>query len=416
MTAEPSLVHYVRIRRTEDLSFLAAGMCDELLLNANQLENSPERTSAHLRATGYRYMVDPMLWRFQVPAWWQNERGELKRNYRRLAAHYGDGTRVPLGEGPALETVTERSDWERIAANVVHYQRQRLNLQCQLDLLDESLARELRPSRILAPALVPDSEAVDRVNAILVEAAAAAAGERVVATVIIPRARLNPGGVEAILRSVPRFGVCGYFVWTPGATEDWVVATPDALPALVAAIRDLAAGGVPVIQVQLGYTAAALSTIGMAGVCHHLGWIDSGESPQQSRARRRSRRTYVPGVRRTMRFADAAGCGRQLDANAYSSVYCECSFCTGMLANGNDPLQLLLEEELEPSGAALVPTGRAVAANTFHYLFSRRREVQTFAAQPGTQVIARDIERAFELAGQEQAERLERLADRLIAA
>ena len=416
MTSRPSLVHYVRIRGPEDLQFLAAGMCDELLLNANQLENSPERTSAHLRTTGYRYMVDPMLWRFQVPAWWQNERGELKRNFRRLATHYADGTRVPLGEGPALETVTERSDWERIAANVVHYQRQRLNLPCQLDLLDESLARELRPSRILAPALVPDSEAVDRVNAILVEAAAAAAGEPVVATVVIPKARLNPADVEPLLWSVPRDGVRGYLVWTPWVTEDWLVSTPEALRVLVGAIRDLAAGGVPVMQVQLGYTAAALSTVGMAGVCHHLGWVDSGESPQQSRARRRSRRTYVPGVRHTMGFPDAGACGRPLEPEAYSALYCECRFCTGMLERGDHPLQLLLEEELEPSGAALVPTGQAIAANTFHYLFSRRLEVQAFAAGPGTQVIAHDIERAAALAGEVNARHLERLAEGLVAA
>ncbi len=416
MTSGPSLVHYVRVRRTEDLQFLGAGMCDELLLNANQLENSPERTSAHLRATGYLYMVDPVLWRFQIPAWWQNEKGELKRNYRRLAAHYADGTRIRLGDGPALATVTKRSDWERISANVVHYQRQRLNLPCQLDLLDWGLARKLRPSRILAPALVADTETVDGVNAILVEAAAVAAGEPVVATVVIPKARLNPADVEAILRSVPRVGVRGYFVWTPGVTEDWLVSTPGALRALVAAIQDLAARGVPVIQVQLGYTASALSTIGLAGICHHLGWVDSGESPQQSQPRRRSRRTYVPGVRHAMRFSDAGVCGRHLDAEAYSALYCECPFCTGMLTNGNGPLQLLLEEELEPSGAARVPTGRAIAANTFHYLFSRQLEVRAFAAGTGTQVIAHDIERASALAGHVNAQQLERLAEGLMAA
>ncbi|MDA8332691.1 MAG: hypothetical protein M0027_16090, partial [Candidatus Dormibacteraeota bacterium] len=76
----------------------------------------------------------------------------------------------------------------------------------------------------------------------------------------------------------------------------------------------------------------------------------------------------------------------------------------------------LLEEELEPSGAALVPTGQAIAANTFHYLFSRRLEVQAFAAGPGTQVIAHDIERAAALAGEVNARHLERLAEGLVAA
>src|SRR5438105_9195350 len=63
----PTMWHLVRLRRSDDLPFLRPGMLDELMINANQLENSPESTAAHLRKTGLRYMVDPVLWRFQEP-------------------------------------------------------------------------------------------------------------------------------------------------------------------------------------------------------------------------------------------------------------------------------------------------------------------------------------------------------------
>ena len=82
----------MRLRASEDFAYLHGGLCDELIVNANQLENSPESTAAHIRGTGYSYMVDRVLWRFQVPEWWRNDKGDTKRNYRKLATHYSDGT------------------------------------------------------------------------------------------------------------------------------------------------------------------------------------------------------------------------------------------------------------------------------------------------------------------------------------
>ncbi len=67
-------------------------------------------------------------------------------------------------------------------------------------------------------------------------------------------------------------------------------------------------------------------------------------------------------------------------------------------------------------GHRRMPTSRAAAANTWHYLLSRRQEVDAFSTQPALDVIARDITRAASLAGQIDAARLEHLAAKLGAA
>jgi hypothetical protein len=45
----------------------------------------------------------------------------------------------------------------------------------------------------------------------------------------------------------------------------------------------------------------------------------------------------------------------------------------------------------------MTPTAQAVGANTWHYLLSRRQEVNDFSNASAADVIARDIERAAAL-------------------
>src|SRR5437879_1921056 len=96
---------------------------DEVILNANQLENSVESTAVALRRTTLPFTVDPVLWRFQVPKWWRNDRGETKSNYRRLGAAYVKGTSIKIAAGPLLETVATDDEWRMLAANVIGYQQ-----------------------------------------------------------------------------------------------------------------------------------------------------------------------------------------------------------------------------------------------------------------------------------------------------
>lgn len=420
VTTSP-LHHMVRIRRTDDLTFVRPGILDEIVVNANQLENSVQSTAACLWNTTLPFSVDPVLWRFQVPRWWRNEKGETKRNYLRLGAAYTKGTSITIAAGPLLDTVPSDDDWRTLAANVIDYQRSRLlAVPTQLDLFDTTHPRELHPVRLVAPALVSYSVAEDRVNRLLVEASASAAGDQIAAQVIVPLERLIDGDeLGQVLSSVPIDGINSYFVWTPQVTEELLLADHDVFAALLRLISALAHRGIPVGHQYANYTIAALHDVGLAAVMHHLGWVDKGEPAEEQRFMMRSCQTYVPGVRHALRFREAAEIGRALEASEYAQRYCECTFCVGSFDAGQHPLDLLLEDQvvvLSNGRRQPIPTSRAVAANTWHYLLSRRLEVEAFSEAPAVDVIRRDIERAGLLADGRHSDRLRHLANELRSA
>jgi len=390
---------------------------DEVFVNANQLENSPERTAAALRLTGLPFSVDPMLYRFQKPAWWRNAKGETKRNYARLGKEYVRGTAIQLPAGPLVEVVATEQDWRMLATNVIGYQRARLDTPTQLDLLSTDLPQILRPIRLNAPALVADSAAEDKVNRLLAEASAEAAKEAVAVPVIVPLERLRDGGqLDLLLRSVPRDALSTYFIWTPRVSEERLLEDPALLDGLRHLIDTLAGPGIPVGHLHGSYAIAALHEAGVSALVHHLGWTDRGEPAEQTGGAPRSCQTYVPGVRHNVRFEQAETLARSLDADAYTERYCNCGFCRGAFEAGQHPLDLLLESQLVAAGRGTkrpTPTSRAVSVNTWHYLWSRREEVEAFSANPAAEVIERDIARAAALTGNRDAARLKRLAEEL---
>lgn len=417
MTTRNPLHHVVRVRTADDLTFMSPALMDEVMVNANLLEHLPDSTAAGLRQTTLPYSIDPVLTRFQLPAWWRNERGETKRNYARLAAAYVEGTSVRIADGPLLETVPTEREWRVIASNVVSYQRERLvQIHPQLELF----RAELRPVRILAPALVAFTTEEDRVNRILAEAAVESTGSHVGLPVIIPPERLaDPAEVQRLLRSVPAEGVSSYFLWTPEVSENRLLEDPDLLPALVRLVSSLASRGVPVGHLHGGYLVFALHDAGISAAVHHLGWVDHGEPAHQRGGGPRSCQTYVPGIRRAVRFDRAEALGRGLDRAAFTDRYCWCNFCVGAFEAGQDPLDLLLESQTVTDRRGrqrLTPTGRATTLNTYHFLHARRQEVQAFSSRAATEVVREDIERASALAGPPETGRLARLASGLVSA
>lgn len=417
MSSSP-LHHIVRVRSTDDLTFARPGLMDELMVNANQLENSVQSTAASLWTTTIPFCVDPVLWRFQVPQWWRNEDGETKKNYARLGAAYAKGTRIDIAAGPLLNVVPNDEDWRTLAANTVDYQQTRLDaIPSQLDLFDTTIPRDLHPSRILAPALVAYSAAEDRINGLLLEASATRAGGAVAAQVIVPLDRLlDRAELDRLVASIPTDGVESYFIWTPQVTEELLFSEHAVFAAILRLIHALAGSGILVGHQYGNYAIAALHDAGLFAVTHHLGWVDKGEPVEEQGFMIRSCRTYVPGVRHSLLFHQAEGMGRDLDADDYAARYCECSFCAGTFDAGQHPLDLLLEDHeitFKNGRTRLTPTARSVAANTWHYLLSRRLEIQAFSEMPAADVIRRDIDRAALLSGVGGSDRLRRLAREL---
>ena len=394
---------------------------DEVVVNANQLENSAQSTAACLWKTTMPFAVDPVLWRFQVPKWWRNEKGETKRNYNRLATAYSKGTSIKMARGPLLETVASDDEWRILAANVIRYQQNRLlGVPTQLDFLEANHPRELRPARLIAPGLVANSPEEDRINRLLIEASVEFAGASVAAQLIAPLDRLqDPDHTRSILTSLPRDGVNSVFVWTPEVTEEQLIADHATFAAVSRLVAGLADRGIPVGHQYGNYAIAALHDAGLAAVTHHLGWVDKGEPAEEQRLMMRSCRTYVPGVRHTLHFGDAEKLGRKLSPGEYTKRYCECTFCSGSFDAGQHPLDLLLEDQvvvLSDGRRRAIPTARAVAANTWHYLLSRRNEIQAFSNYLAVEVIDRDIERAASLAGDRDTRQLRTLAEEVRSA
>lgn len=410
----PPLHHIVRVRRSEDLTFIRPGVMDEIIVNANQLENSPESTATAIQQTTLPYSIDPVLTRFQVPEWWKNDKGETKRNYDRLGTAYVKGTSIEIAAGPLLQTVPSDKEWAILAANVIDYQRNRLvQLRPQMDLFRP----ELKPSRLMAPALVAFTDAEDRINQLLASAAAEAAGEPVALPLVIPAERLRDVfELDRILEGAPTDGIGSYFLWTPRVTEELLLNDRSLLVGVLHLVSRLAARGIPVGHMHATYVIAALHDIGISAVIHHMGWIDKGEPADENRGGLRSCQTYVPGVRHCVRFDRARLLGHSLEAAAYTQRFCDCTFCTGSFDAGQHPLDLLLEDRVVHSRNRpdrLTPTSRAVVLNTWHYLLSRRQEVEAFSAQAAIEVLATDIDRAAALAGGRESNRLRRLAEEL---
>src|SRR6266540_4531472 len=217
---------------------------------------------------------------------------------------------------------------------------------------------------------------------------------------ILPRERLQaPTEVARALREVAADGVAGYFIWTPGVSEHLLLTDQDVFSALLSVIRALADQGVPIVHVHGSYTTAALHDVGLAGVVHHLAWVDRGEPVEELRGAARSCRTYVPGVRHTLRFGEAEQLGRSLNEEEYLERYCDCRFCEGVLANSQQPLDLLLEDQEIEGQRRRTPTSRATAANMWHYVHARRQEVEAFSQSRALDVVGRDIGRAATLVG-----------------
>lgn len=409
------LHHIVRVRTSDDLTFVNSGLMDEVIINGNQLENSVQSTAACLWVSTLPFAVDPVLWRFQVPRWWRNEKGDTKRNYTRLAAAYAKGTSIKMAAGPLLDTVQSDKDWRRLAGNVIDYQRTRLlSVPSQLDLLATTHPRALHPSRLIAPALVAYSDEEDRINGLLIDESAKAAGRPISAQVIVPMHRLlDSDELRRLVRTVPIAGVNSYFIWTPEVSEEQLIADHATFSAILRLVDTLASRGIPIGHQYGNYSIAALHDAGLAAMTHHLGWVDKGEPAEEQGFMLRSCQTYVPGVRHCLRFRDANDIGRPLSAEEYAKRYCECNFCLGAFDAGQHPLDLLLEAQVVvfSNGAErATPTARAVGANTWHYLWSRRLEIEAFSELRASDVIARDVERAAALARTGDSDRLQRLA------
>lgn len=417
MSPVGGLRHIMRLRRAADLRFARDGLTDEVLINANLLENDPVSLAATLQRSELPVSIDPVLYRFQRPEWWRGEKGKPKGNYVDLGRRYAEDTGIDLPSGPLIDNVPDGRVWRKLAANVSAYQLTRLaQTPTQLDLLAPS--RQLEVTRVMAPALVAHGHREDQVNRLLAEGAGEASPDPVALPVIVPPERLTDERErEQLIGALPSEGIASYLIWTPGVSEDDLFAKPPLLASLIALIGALAARGIRVGHLHGGYAIAALHTLGIDAIVHTVSWTDSGEpAVREGGGGPRSCKTYLPAARHCVPFDRAHAFGRSLDQAEYAARYCRCDFCMGIFARGGHPLDFLLEDHPVAGGPRRTPTQGAEVLNTYHFLLARREEFQAFSAGPGAEVLAADIELARLATDPDGAERLQRLATRVRSA
>jgi len=413
------LHHIVRVRTTDELrNFVRPGLLDEIVVNANLLEYSGRTLTALLQETSLPYSVDPVLWRLQMPEWSKNADGAPKRNYQRLAAHYAMGTGLALGPSPLVETVASNGQWQLIARNAIEYQQSRLRQsEAPADLF--GMKHSLDPVRLTAPALVALTDKEDAINRILANASIDASGRPIAVQVIIPIERLmNPAEVARMLDSLPMDGVGSYSIWAPHVTEERLIGDESLFAAMVRVVKTLADRGIAVAHQHATYAVMALHDIGLSSITHNLNWVDHGDPFTPVKFANRSCRTYAPALRRAIRYNEASDLASGFDADEYRELYCDCSYCTGLYSEGHHPFNQLLDTHIVQKGRRFItePTAAALGANIWHFLLSRRCEVNAFSAQPAIDVIARDIERAAGLHRGPDAARLSHIVSLLKSA
>src|SRR5205823_12186291 len=138
--------------------------------------------------------------------------------------------------------------------------------------------RELRPVRLIAPALVAFSDAEDEINRLLAEASSHMAELPLAVPVIVPIERLlDAGELGRLIDSVPKDGVSTYLVWTPNVTEERMLSDDGVFTAVLHLVSELADRGLGVGHLHGCYSIAALHGLGVDTLVHHLGWVDKGE-------------------------------------------------------------------------------------------------------------------------------------------
>ena len=220
---------------------------------------------------------------------------------------------------------------------------------------------------------------------------------------------MDPIDVQRLLRSVPIDGISSVLpvdaggLGEPAGRGPGPTAGPGA--ARVVTRRARGAGRAPPQRVPRVRAARHRHLCG--GASSRM--VDRGEPAQQRGGGPRSCQTYVPGIRRTVRFDRAEYLGRGLGRAAFTERYCWCNFCVGALDAGQDPLDLLLESQIitdKRGRERQTPTGRATTLNTYHYLHARRQEIEAFSRSAATEVVQEDIDRASALAGPPETGRL----------
>jgi len=372
----------------------ASTIYDAMILNANLVEGTPAACLSLVETLVDKpYIIDPISHAFALPVGYLQstrvnkttgkEITTTKRTFQRLAERYGEpfagavGTR-PLTPDDFADTTTRENAVERILT----YQRDRLEEE-QPDsgpLRGSSVG--VRPRLLIIPYFFIDQARtwVPTNLALVNDAVQLRLELPSYAMVLVNRTLLQDlDMLKTVAQEYCNTGADGFFVWVSDQVEQAMGRLE--VSNFVQFVRMLCSDGRPIYNMYGGYLSALLSTFGLTGFCHGIGYgehrnvvpvLGGGVPPAKY---------YFPPLHRAFVFADIQPVVANLSTEQYYSDVCNCPVCQNVIGdNFQANFQKYGETELKGTGKSgqlvYIQTSNSVRFCRGHYLVAGFIEIQ----------------------------------------
>lgn len=373
--------HFLRLgtHAEADTFRRAARSFDALVLNANLVEASPAACAALVYQLNKPFIIDPYSYAFAVPHQYLLSRGKSKTSKGDLRPKRSF---LGLGQiyfGSASDFVGKRSLQpsevapEELARRVLDYQSNRLR-QAVGDPSETHIASSERLSPLfrIAP-YFPLMDGLDWLSANVRCVAAAVQVDSEAGAVVAVESAVLTEHCARLVDAYAETGVKRILLWVDNFDEDR--ANRDMLDLYSDVIRAFHSRGVQVLNLFGGFFSCIAQSIGLGGFVHGLGYgenrgiipvLGGGQPPP---------RYYARPLHTSMSVIDAATIFAPLSAERYLRNVCDCVICERLVNEGGVSNLFSTFAETDEKGRF---TPRAYAHTRFHFLLSRKTEVDGF--------------------------------------
>jgi hypothetical protein len=392
----------LRLEQDSDKGYYAQippDTADGFIVNANLVEHSPASVSAFLDRLERPFIIDPMSYRFERPAWHTRDKDgtvENKRNYARLWRKYSAGVRGLSGDpltDRGMNSIASEQDLLKFCANVTEFQDRRLRAEwlddgAQYLGMDRFFGFQLAPAAFVPPYLVVgEGEARQDITALTNMAAATVSLGRGPIVTIVPVLPRVLADIDCVLELAARLAwsrTNGVLLWAVGTSAFELADTPELFTGLVVMLRGLRDAGIEVGMLYGGFYSTLLRGFGASGFSHALMYGETRDlEPSNGRP---AMRFYMPPLHDFLSYETAQRLLQEMSGGDYLRFVCDCELCETLIGAGS--LDPYFETYVPPGAKRAFPTGAALDLNRFHYLLARRRELEFARSRPEPQLIS----------------------------
>jgi hypothetical protein len=416
------MIHVIRLgtHAEKDYFLRATDWYDEILINANLLDGTASSTSYLAFSLGRRnkgFFVDPVTYAFALdPAYVMSQdaqgRWRFKRTFLSLAKQYGlieqDSDQIHRLE---LSILKEDQAFQRsFCQSVLAYQQSKMRetLEADADFIADNIPTMV-PTRLIAPYFYLSDDEWISVNADLAQTSTEIAREQLHSGVwaLICFDGLLLDQKDVVDKISKRYGALpcdGYGLWLTDFDEQKATLSQiQGLARLVTSLkeRNPDAG---IIDMYGGYFAALLSSLGMDGISHGVGYGERrdivpvvGGGPPQAKY-------YLPAIHEEIYIHELVPLTRNLSLQQFQDDICQCVICQGLLHTG---VQGLLNQFLDTvrrisskGGYRDYPSPTVHRLTRFHFMHNRHMELRQLLTSDLRQS-AQSLAEAYERFGPE---------------